>query len=174
MHSDMPPKLTAYLAGRMSGLVHADAMDWRRVAEAQLADIDINVRSPMRWHEGQDRYSRLTHDGRSDAEAAVLIENTRRAGIDYNDPAWPFKQDRTDILLSDMVFAMLRDPTNDHDHVSIGTVVEIAWAYELEIPIYAVTSEHSVYNHMFIANMLTATAPSISELVKRIEEDTLR
>lgn len=105
-------KGVVYLAGPIAGLEYAGATDWREYAEKWLAEWDIEGLSPMRGKE--------------------YLANVGVIAQVYDDVAdWPLSmapgftaRDRRDVMTSDIVIANFAVA----DTVSIGTVMECAWA----------------------------------------------
>lgn len=109
-----------YLAGPMDGLAYADAMNWRATLSVWLRPYDIQALSPMR-------------DQQVPADGVV-----RDVGeCFYGSPAVFTERDLLDIRRSDLVLVNL----NDQVKPSIGTAVEIGYAYALQKPIVLVAEE---------------------------------
>lgn len=160
-----------YLAGRMGGLTYRRASEWRDKATHMLAAYGIRTLNPMRWLKGMDPYHELTMDGSSHSELEVLRENGGRLFMD--DPDYAFKQDRADISRSRVLFANLSDPAGQPERVSLGTVCEMAYAYERGLTIVAnvgTSWEESAYNHLFIWNMIDHRVTSLGAAVITIAD----
>ncbi|KKN71188.1 hypothetical protein LCGC14_0423510 [marine sediment metagenome] len=114
-----------YLAGPITGLHYDKAQDWRLSVAAELADYGISAYSPLRTKqflaslatiEGHDS---ALYPARDDLQRAVTSP-TGILGRDYND-----------CVTSDVLFVNFLDS----DARSLGTAMEIAWAWEAHIPI---------------------------------------
>lgn len=101
-----------YLAGPITGTTYGEATNWREEAVAFLAEYDIEGLSPMRGKE--------------------YLEN-EPAILDCYDHVsdWPLSKgkaftnrDRDDVMTSDLIIANFTEA----ETVSIGTVIECAWA----------------------------------------------
>jgi len=115
-------KGSVYLAGPITGLKYGEANDWREYAINFLAGWDVEGLSPMR---GKDYL----------ANVGVIAQS-------YDDVAeWPLSaapgftmRDRWDVMHSDLVLANFEGATT----VSIGTVLECAWADAFRKPLIVV------------------------------------
>lgn len=108
-----------YLAGPITGLSYDGAVDWRRHASRTLrfgSDGRIETLSPMRHKEELAGRKEILHS----YEDNVL---SSRRGIFY--------RDRLDCTRSDLVLVNMIGATR----VSVGTVMEIAWAHIASIPV---------------------------------------
>lgn len=119
----MSIRRTVYLAGPISGLTFDDAADWRVYAQSVLARAGIAGLSPLRGKE----YLRTQGVIKGDADwyGDMGVFATQR-GIMTRDR---FDATRCDVLLVNFLGAT---------RVSIGTVMEIAWADALRTPIVCV------------------------------------
>ncbi len=140
----MNPKV--YLAGPITGTSYEESVDWRDQAECELDDHDIRAFSPMRGkaylskeEEIQDSYSDHTM-------SSITGINVR----DYNDCK------TADAILVNLLGAK---------KVSIGTVMEIAWARAFQIPIVLIMEKNNnVHEH----GMLTFGNIRVSSLEEGI------
>ena len=113
---------TVYLAGPIAGLGYQDATDWRRIAAASLRG-PIQALSPMR---GKDYLAHVESDVGFSAtcdEYGHLSPLSTPRGIMTRDR---FDATRCDVLLVNLLGAK---------KVSVGTVMEIAWADLRRTPI---------------------------------------
>lgn len=104
-----------YLAGPITGLTYGDSVDWRRFAERFLEEWDIEALSPMR--------------GKKYLEAVGIIEDV---SYGEDNAEWALsaaagftQRDHGDCMNSDVVLCNFLGA----DRVSIGTVLEVAWAH---------------------------------------------
>ncbi len=122
---------TVYLAGPIAGLTYAGATDWRHYAQnalwAPFGTTGIKALSPMR---GKDylakRPGRLDAD-KTDYSAFGPLSTPR--GIMCRDH---YDATRCDVMLVNLLGA---------EKVSIGTVMEMAWAYERKTPVVCVIED---------------------------------
>jgi nucleoside 2-deoxyribosyltransferase len=132
----MSAQKTVYLAGPISGLNFGQCDDWRQRAMTCLAESGIRGLSPLRCKEYLDSVGVLSGHGREYAHLNVL---SRPRGVMTRDR---FDATRCDVLLVNLL---------DAERVSIGTVMEIAWADLSRIPIVAVMKDEGcVHDHMMI------------------------
>lgn len=139
-----------YLAGPITGCTFAGCTDWREAFAKYLTagnvgdKFDLNkvvCLSPMR---GKDYILELTNDSEGRVEDSypnhVLSCDRGIMTRDYND-----------CTTSDVVIANLLGA----ERVSIGTVMEVAWAYQSRIPVIAVIEpsknlhDHSMMREAF-------------------------
>lgn len=111
---------TAYLAGPITGLDYAGATDWRDHATARLAPFGIKALSPLRSKEYLRGVESFSSDGDVYRDLSVLSTNRGIMTRDRHDAT------TCDVLLVNLLGA---------ERVSIGTVMEIAWADACRTPI---------------------------------------
>lgn len=135
----MAPKV--YLAGPITGLKYGHATEWREQVSKVLRDYGVQPLSPLR---GKDYLANLgVLDNAGDMQKSAYALNK----------AWPLSspkginlRDHNDVRTSDAVLVNLLD----FDKVSIGTVMEIAWAYAYRVPTVVVMEENNVHRHAMI------------------------
>lgn len=116
-----------YLAGPIKGQTYEEAVAWRDWATDRLEDApDIKVLSPMRGKE---------------CMRGQIINSTYPQS-----PGAVMARDHFDIARCDLVLVNFLGV----DEVSIGTVMEIAWALAFHKPIVLVIEEGNVHNHPMI------------------------
>jgi len=119
-----------YLAGPISGLGFNESIDWRQYAIENL-DSHISGVSPLRGKEYLGTLDKIV------------------GSYDNND--WPlstqrgiYTRDNFDVHRSDLLLVNLLNATT----VSIGTVMEIAWAKQANIPIVLIMEPHgNIHEH---------------------------
>lgn len=129
----MQPKV--YLAGPISGLSYAGCTDWREHAIARLGEFNIRGLSPMRCKEYLSHLSNISADGHEYAHLGDFA--TPRAVMTRDH----FDATRCDVLLVNLLGA---------EKVSIGTCMEIAWAFTHKIPVICAIEDNSIHSHMMI------------------------
>lgn len=136
-----------YLAGPITGLNYAGATDWRRGAEEFLAEWNIEGLSPMR--------------GKKYLEAVGIIE-----AVSYGDAdaEWALSsasgftsRDHGDCMNADIVLANFEGATT----VSIGTVLECAWAHAYRKQLIAVMEEGNPHWHAMIREIAGYVVPTL-------------
>ena len=145
-----------YLAGPITGLTYKGATDWRDVAKADLAAVGIKGLSPMR---GKEYLAKLqgTISGTGEEYAHLGVLSLPR-GVMTRDR---FDATRCDVLLVNLLGAKA---------VSIGSVMEIAWADLSRIPVVcAIEPNGNPHEHMMIAEAIGYRVPSLDEALHIIK-----
>lgn len=134
-----------YLAGPITGTSYDEATNWRDVASVKL-NSNIQGISPMRGKQYlagkefiQDAHAEYTM---STPKAIVCRDR--------------FDATRCDVLLVNFVGAK---------RVSIGTVLEIAWADSQRIPIVIAMEKDNVHQHAMIKEMAGYVVETLDEAV---------
>ena len=136
-----------YLAGPISGLTYDGAQSWRKVVTDTLAP-DITCYSPLR----QKHY--LRSEGTLEQSYTCHELSTDR-GI--------MTRDHWDCMTSDVVFANLLGATR----ISIGTVMELAWAFAYRKPLIVVMEpENNAHEHPMIREALGYRVDSLERGVE--------
>lgn len=150
---------TVYLAGPITGLNYAGVTDWRNytIRRLALAEAGIKGLSPMRGKEYLSEVSKFTADGDKYKPLGVLSSNRGTITRDRWDAT------RCDMLLVNFLGAKV---------VSIGTIMEIAWADSKRIPIVcAIEEEGNPHEHGMLMECLGYRVPDLDmaiELVKSV------
>ena len=114
--------MRVYLAGPITGKSYGVATGWRDYATERLGVYGIVALSPMRWK----AWLRTAEELRDSYEQDVM---TRGKAI--------VTRDRFDVLRADVILVNVLGAVS----VSIGTVLEIAWADSHRIPVVLVIEE---------------------------------
>lgn len=148
-------RYSVYLAGPVTGEILLYASDWRDMARTNLRAYDmIETVSPL-------RHKVLPDEGPiPDSDESDPL-NSRR-GI--------YARCRADVLRSDLVLANF---AYAQTRVSIGTVMEVTWAKEWDIPVIAfIDSSNKSYPNPHWHNMLRETfdfvVPTLSQALDLI------
>lgn len=140
-------KPTVYLAGPIRGLTHADSTFWRRHV-TRLLEPDIVSLSPMRNKEHLTGQGLLTSSYPDDPMCYARGIVTR----DFND-----------VCRCDLVLANLYGATQ----ASIGTVLEIAWAYAFRTPtVLVIENEGNPCDHSMLRELAGFIVDDLNEAVK--------
>lgn len=142
---------SVYLAGPIAGLGYGDATDWRNVATQHLNP--IKAWSPMR---AKEYLADVTGDVGFSAtckEYGHLSPMSGPRGIMTRDF---FDATRCDVMMVNLLGAK---------KVSIGTVMEIAWAYQKRTPVVVVMEPDgsNVHEHCMIAEAIGFRCASLDE-----------
>lgn len=108
-----------YLAGGIAGLKGADAIDWREQAEEYFTYFNIGVRDPMRAKKVLRDMESISRDFHDYATKGHFFTSRGIMTRDFND----VKQ--ADVLLVNLLGATTP---------SLGTIMELAWAFALQKP----------------------------------------
>lgn len=135
----MNPKV--YLAGPIRGLNYNEATEWREKATAALKDVGIDAMSPMRAKKYLQGVSNAGGEKLADSYAEFPL-STMKAIV---------TRDRNDCTRSDMVIMYLKGAKT----VSIGSVLEVAWADGARVPIVLVMEKDksNLHEHGMIREM---------------------
>ena len=150
-----------YLAGPITGLTYDGAEDWRQFAKDILRDVGIKALSPLRAKDYLRQVGGpLSGTGEEYAHLGVL--STPR-GVTTRDR---YDATRCDVLLVNLLGA---------DRVSIGTVMEIAWADAKRTPIVVAREEKgNIHEHMMINEAVgfrVTTLEQALDIVKAIADN---
>lgn len=144
-----------YLAGPIRGLNYNEATEWREQATAALGAVGIDGMSPMR--------AKAYLKGSADAA------DVGRQKLADTYPQHPLStaraivtRDRKDCMRSDMVIMYLKGAKT----VSIGSVMEIAWADAARVPVVLVMEkEGNIHEHGMIAETCGFRVETLDEAI---------
>ncbi len=144
-----------YLAGAIAGLPGDAAIDWRKTALSLLSDRDIDALNPMRAKDrlaGQGKISLNFHDYEKNG---VFFTSRGIMTRDFNDVK------RCDALLVNLLGLV---------KPSLGTIMELAWAYALQKPavvaIEATGNPHD--NHPMIHEAMPFRVETLDEAIDAV------
>ena len=136
-----------YLSGPITGLTYGTSTDWREYA-TKCFPPHIQGLSPLRGH-------RML-DGMGLIDSAIMEHPYR------TDPAIN-RRDKFDTLRADAILVNLIGATR----VSIGTVMEMAWAYDHNIPIVlAMEPEGNLHEHAMLRDCVTVRVSRLEEAIE--------
>lgn len=148
----MNSNFLVYLAGPITGLTYDGAEDWRSHAKDLLAMSKIKAVSPLRAKD----YLRSVAGALSGTG-----EEYKHLGV-LSTPRGVMTRDRYDATRCDALLVNLLGA----ERVSIGTVMEIAWADYCRTPIVvAMEPKGNPHEHMMIAEAIGFRVPSIVEAI---------
>lgn len=140
--------MKVYLAGPITGESYEQATDWRQIAKDMLEKHGIQGYSPMRAKEhlvGKGKIPLLTK--------GFMCKSKEIMTRDYHDCA-----------TCDLLFVNLLGRTT----ISIGTMMEIAWAYQKQIPIVAcVEPDNPHIKHPMVFEAVNIIADSLTDGLDR-------
>ena len=110
----MPRNKSVYLAGPITGLTYGETTNWRKVATKDFKPYGIDAYSPMRNKDYLDNGEVIAPVQTRDL-SKILSTNKAIVTRDYDDVSG------CDVVLVNLLGAQ---------KVTIGTVAEMAWAYQ--------------------------------------------
>jgi nucleoside 2-deoxyribosyltransferase len=139
-----------YLAGPITGLTYDGCTDWRDAVALQLNSSKIECLSPLRGK-------------------AFLKDEKCITESDYPNPIATSKgitrRDMFDTTRASCVFVNMLGTKR----VSIGTVMEIAWAYNKQIPLVLVMEKGNMHEHAMILEAATYIVGTLEEGAKLVK-----
>jgi nucleoside 2-deoxyribosyltransferase len=133
-------KQLVYLSGPMGGCTYEEMSTWRAEATKLL-----------------------------DSPSLKCISPTRSFSATYQPPEtdkWINRRDYTDCVRSQCVLVNFQGMK----HISIGTVMEIAWAYQRQIPVICICEPDGPQNHPMLKDSITHEVKSLKEAVLAVKE----
>ncbi len=138
-----------YLAGPITGLSYEESTAWREEAYKNLLHFNIEAYSPMRFKKYLEKCKILSDIG--DPYKSISVLSSHR-GITT--------RDRYDATTCDLIFVNFLGAKK----VSIGTVMEVAWADLKRIPIVVcMEDEGNPHDHGMINECTGFRVNSINE-----------
>lgn len=144
--------MDVYLAGPISGLTYDGAVDWRQDVARRLADNGVTAWSPMRAKEYLCAEQSLNSKGYNASVSALSTPG----GIVTRD-RWDCQ--RADVVLVNFVGAK---------RVSIGTVLELAWADAARVPIVAAMEPGNLHEHAMVEALVGFRTSTLEEAVDAV------
>jgi nucleoside 2-deoxyribosyltransferase len=146
-----------YLAGPIAGLTYDSAEDWRGYVRQKLeiaAKHPVQALSPLRAQEHLREVGTFTDKG----------DETERLQCPMSTPRGLTVRDRNDAMNCDVLFVNLLGAKK----VSIGTVMEVAWADAKRIPIVvAIEPDGSnIHEHAMINETIGFRVTSLDEAIR--------
>jgi len=150
---------TVYLGGPISGLTYEEATGWRNEVTNKLRQYGIKGLSPLRAevylrnHEGLLNDYQQPHELEK-AGCQILAMSTQRGVVERD----KFDATRCGVLLVNLVGTK---------RISIGTMIEIGWASEHNIPIVLVIEDSgNLHDHAFVRECCGFRTPHLVEAVE--------
>lgn len=135
-----------YLAGPISGVTYDGATEWRERMAAALDTKETKTFSPMRGKEylkAQGTLHSGTYDGTMTGAKAIM-------GRDF------FDCTRSTVVVINLL---------NTKKVSIGTVMELAWCYQAQIPTIVLMEPGNIHDHVMANEACTYKVGSIEEAI---------
>jgi nucleoside 2-deoxyribosyltransferase len=151
--SNNPPR--AYLAGPIKGCTYNGATDWRQKVKDCLADVGIIGISPMRaknYLKGEAKVGQDEIALKDSYDQFPLSTNKAILSRDYNDCT------RSDAVIINFLGA---------EKVSIGTVMEAAWAHAARVPVIVVIEpdKSNVHEHGLLLEVCNFRVATLEDAV---------
>lgn len=142
-------KFLIYLSGPIPGLTYGSSTDWREYV-TQAFPPHIQGVSPM-------RAKRYLNDGKKIGTQGFDFPLSTDRAIN--------SRDRFDTLRASAILVNLIGT----ERVSIGTAMEIAWAYDHKIPIVvAMELEGNLHDHPMIRDCISVRVTSLDEAIEAV------
>ena len=142
--------LIVYLAGPIAGCTYNEATDWRAIAASDLLDYDVKTLDPMRAKKALFGQT-IARDHRQYAQLGGFYTGERIMLRDYTDVC------RCDALLVNLLGA--RD-------ISVGTAMELAWAYHMrKLVVAAIEEDNPHLSHPMVAQALPIREATLEDAV---------
>jgi nucleoside 2-deoxyribosyltransferase len=150
---------TVYLAGPITGLSYGEATDWRSQARDYLGRSGIKAVSPLRAKVYLRDMNNIA-DSYTDDEINTLAAD-KAALTNMSTPRGITSRDRFDCLNCSVILANL---LGANERVSIGTVMEIAWADSHRIPaVVIMEKEGNPHDHAMVNECTAFRVASLEE-----------
>lgn len=148
-------KPLVYLAGPIAGITGYEATDWRTLAAHRLEIHNIETLSPMRAKQSLGEQSRISVNYHDYEKLGTFFTSKAIMARDFNDVK------RCDVLLVNLLGA---------PRPSLGTVMELAWAYALQKPaVVAIEAEGNVNdNHPMIHEAIPFRVETLDEAIDAV------
>jgi nucleoside 2-deoxyribosyltransferase len=138
-------KKALFLAGPLTGLSYGDALDWRTYVESKLPS-DVIAFSALRGKEHV-------------AKEAVLKDSYPEHLL--STPQGTITRDRYDVSRCDALFVNFLKA----ERVSIGTIMEMAWADARRIPIILAMEKDNIHDHAFVRQVAAFITGDLDEAI---------
>ncbi len=135
-----------FLAGPLTGISYNDALEWRKYVERRLPP-DVIAFSALRGKDYVEREAVL-----KDAYPDHLLST----------PQGTIARDRFDVSRCDALFVNFLKA----DRVSIGTIMEMAWADALRIPIILAMENGNIHDHAFVRQVAAFITDDLDEAIR--------
>ena len=146
---------TVYLAGPIDGLSYREGVEWRRYAQEKLAVEGIKAQSPQRGKDYIGDNPELAAEMDFAKQEAAFSANIMSTG------RMIMTRDKFDALNCSILLVNFAGAKR----ASIGTVMEIAWAYLQGKPIIVVADEEDVLHrsHPMLRETFSCVTNSLDE-----------
>jgi hypothetical protein len=140
------PSKALFLAGPLTGVSYCDALDWRTYVESKLPS-DIIAFSALR--------------GKTHVTNEAVLKDAYPEHL-LSTPQGTITRDRYDVFRCDALFVNFLKSKK----VSIGTIMEMAWADARRIPIILVMEKGNIHDHAFVRQVAGYTTSNLDEAIE--------
>lgn len=155
-----------YLAGPITGLSWKEATEWRNWVTRELQPLGIQVYSPLRFKNYLSHLDKSSVDP-SDSAVELSGKDDKPVLADHYDEFVLSTQkgimtrDRWDATRCDVLLVNFLNAKK----VSIGTIMEIAWADSKRIPTIVVMEPDNIHKHAMLLEAAGYVVKSLDEAV---------
>lgn len=140
------PNKALFLAGPLTGVSYGNALDWRKYVESKLPD-DVIAFSALR--------------GKGHVTKELVLEDMYPEHL-LSTPQGTITRDRYDVSRCDALFVNFLNS----DRVSIGTIMEMAWADAWRIPIILAMEARNIHDHAFVRQVAEFITRDLDEAIQ--------
>ena len=140
------PKKALFLAGPLTGISYGNAVDWRKYVESKLPP-DVIAFSALR--------------GKTYVARETVLKDSYPEHL-LSTPQGTITRDRYDVSRCDALFVNFLKA----DRVSIGTIMEMAWADAWRIPIILVMENGNIHDHAFVRQVAAFITADLDEAIQ--------
>ena len=133
-------KQLVYLSGPMGGCTFETMTEWRAYVEERLNSPTLKCTLPTR--------------------------SFKKNHIPKETDKWVNRRDYYDCTRANCVFVNLLGMK----HLSIGTIMEVAWAYQAQIPVICVCEPDGPQNHPMMKDCITQEVHTLDEGIDFVKE----
>lgn len=144
-------KNSVYLAGPITGSSYDSTVNWRDTFKKNI-DSRIICYSPMRFKTFLQNEKVI--QANTNKYSNILTKSKSILSRDY------FDVQRSDLIVVNFLGA---------DKVSIGTVMELAWAFSMQKQIILITEEGNIHNHIMINEAVNYIVDSVEQAMQLVE-----
>lgn len=145
-------KSLVYLAGPISGTTYLESNDWRKYVANNVPEF-IEVISPLR---SKSYLGNLSGEGDGKKIADYYSDYSR---FPLSSKRGIMMRDSFDVRRADAILVNLLDAQK----ISIGTVMEIAWAWDHQKPIVCICQPGHIHTHSMLDEAISLTAENLDE-----------
>jgi len=139
-------KKALFLAGPLTGISYGDALDWRKYVESKLP-ADVIAFSALR--------------GKGHITGERVLKNAYPEHL-LSTPQGTITRDRYDVSRCDALFVNFLKT----DQVSIGTIMEMAWADARRTPIILAMENGNIHDHAFVRQVAGFITGDLDEAIQ--------